>query len=354
LWWELLLLLAWRVFCADLEPRYSSCGYLVPVWRWPLFRIKPHFLESVIYLYPSVKSAKSGEQVGGSGFLVGVRSTVGKDAGYLYAVTNKHVVEDGKCRTIRLNKKSGGIDPLETSVDDWTRAPADDLAVMLLPLDDAVHQFSFIPEDTFITDDIIEKYDLGAGDDTFLVGRFVNHEGKQRNTPSVRFGNISMMPSEPIRHPHGYDQESFLVEIRSVSGYSGSPVFVFIPPSDVMYRRTKEHSCGPWLLGVDWGHTSDWHELYEEDRKTEHPAGLGSKLNTGMAQVIPAWRLRKLLDDDDLMNQRKKLDKELKKEIDSSGVVLDVAKQRSKDFTRSDFESALKKVSRKLPLPKNR
>jgi hypothetical protein len=31
-----------------------------------------------------------------------------------------------------------------------------------------------------------------------------------------------MMPLEPIAHPDGYLQESFLVESRSLSGYSDS------------------------------------------------------------------------------------------------------------------------------------
>src|SRR5260370_1057024 len=66
------------------------------------------------------------------------------------------------------------------------------------------------------------------GGSGFLVGRFVNHEGRQKNSPSVRFGNLAMMPGEPVYHKHSESQgeESFLVDIRTISGYSGSPVFV--------------------------------------------------------------------------------------------------------------------------------
>ena len=37
-----------------------------------------------------------------------------------------------------------------------------------------------------------------------------------------------MIPGEPVYHPSNKseEQESFLVEIHSISGYSGSPVFV--------------------------------------------------------------------------------------------------------------------------------
>ena len=53
-----------------------------------------------------------------------------------------------------------------------------------------------------------------------------------------------------------FPQESFLVEVRSIGGYSGSPVFVFIPPASpregvkdwVPHGILRSH--GPWLLGL--------------------------------------------------------------------------------------------------------
>ena len=72
-----------------------------------------------------------------------------------------------------------------------------------------------------------------------------------------------------IRQDTGFDQESFLVEARSIGGYSGSPVFLFIPamssrenvenwypPSLVEWKSGVKYgslmSHGPWLLGVTW------------------------------------------------------------------------------------------------------
>jgi hypothetical protein len=52
----------------------------------------------------------------------------------------------------------------------------------------------------------------------FMVGRVITHEGKQKNLPSARFGNITMMPVEPLRHMRGINQESFVVEMRSIGG----------------------------------------------------------------------------------------------------------------------------------------
>jgi hypothetical protein len=85
-----------------------------------------------------------------------------------------------------------------------------------------------IPKD-FLTPEMVRQFKIGPRDDCFMVGRFINHDGKQQNAPSARFGNIAQMPGDKIRFPDGSEQESFLVEARSISGYSGSPVFVEIP-----------------------------------------------------------------------------------------------------------------------------
>ena len=280
--------------------------------------IEELFLNSVFYLYPSVSDAESGARSGGSGFFVGIRSPTIEGLGYVYAVTNRHVVENAKSRTLRVNTTDGRVDIVQTDIADWARAAADDLAVMMIPLDEARHRFSYIPEDFFVTREVISEMRLGPGDETFLVGRFVNHEGTQQNTPSVRFGNISMMTGEPVKHDDGYMQESFLVETHSVGGFSGSPVFVYIRPSEVPYRRSNEHKCGPWLLGVDWGHQFDWYPVALRCSGSSHPEDLGIRHNTGMAYVVPSWKLHGLLYEDELVDVRKRRDEEFKKAQASS------------------------------------
>jgi hypothetical protein len=81
-----------------------------------------------------------------------------------------------------------------------------------------------------MTEDEIAQFDIGPGDDVFFVGRYVNHQGRQQNSPTVRLGIISMLPREKILHPRGTLVDSFLVEVRSLSGYSGSPVFLYRQP----------------------------------------------------------------------------------------------------------------------------
>jgi len=315
-------------------------------------RIDDACLESVIYLYQSEAHAKAGIQTGGTGFLVSVPSSKFPNEMYVYAVTNKHIVEDARSRTIRLNDNSGGIDILDTKIEDWKVAQSDDLAVIPVEISMANHKFRTVPERMFVTPEIVERIKLGPGDEVYLPGRFINHEGKQCNTPAVRFGNLSMMPTEPVQQPGGSMQDSFLVDMRSLSGYSGSPAFVFIPPAEGAYRHIHQGDIevagyGPWLLGIDWGHLASWSCLvYKADKKKTHPENLGITSNSGIAAIVPAWKLHELLHRKDLQMQRKQLDEERAEETS----VLDYAAsgEPEETFTRSDFESALKKVSRRI------
>jgi hypothetical protein len=49
------------------------------------------------------------------------------------------------------------------------------------------------------------------------------------NVPSARFGNISMLPNPRalIRQETEYEGQSYVIDMRSRSGFSGSPVYVY-------------------------------------------------------------------------------------------------------------------------------
>ena len=61
-----------------------------------------------------------------------------------------------------------------------------------------------------------------------MVGLFADHEGKEKNNPLARFGNISMLanPESPILWKNK-PFERHIVDMHSRSGFSGSPVFVY-------------------------------------------------------------------------------------------------------------------------------
>ncbi len=309
--------------------RKSSRGPLYHVGIPLMPRIPDPYLDCVLYLYGAEADAEDGVRTGGSGFLVGVPSeglseTLGSEIMFLYAVTNKHVADTNS--VIRMNTKQGlkTIMPIDERA--WVHHPdGDDISACVISFDPNEYRFRYIDRKEFITKNIIDSMQIGPGDDVFTVGRFVNHEGQQRNLPTVRFGNISQMPIEPIVQNTGFNQESFLVEIKSIGGYSGSPVFVQIPifsnrqienwmPSTMFSFNTQPifgglMSHGPWLLGVDWGHINDWSPVLNENGKptNANPKQAQVKLNTGMAAVVPAWKLAQLLDEGPLASHRKQI-----------------------------------------------
>ena len=270
-----------------------------------------------IYLYPSKDKADQGAASGGSGFLVSSPSNDGTNRWNLYAVTNKHVIEGG-CSVLRLNRKDGGMDTIITRWGEWRFHPSYfDVAVKRLELDESL-KFWSVPSDILVTRQIIADFNLGVGDETFLIGRLIGHDGRQKNAPVARFGNISLMadPKEPIKCAGGPAQEGFLVECRSLSGFSGSPVFIFTgqvfsgdsatlavkaAPSDIQMSQGGDSvngkpisvtGAGPWLLGIDWGHFPRKETVFDEK-------GLETQYrvisNTGIACVLPAWHIMDLL-----------------------------------------------------------
>jgi hypothetical protein len=337
------------------------------------------WVDCLFYLYGSEQEAEAGSRGGGTGFLVHYPSATA-GYGHLYAVTNKHVIDEGFC-VLRLNRKAGGTDRIPTQPEQWIPHPdGDDLMVFPLDIGEGFKWWS-ISTGQFVTHEIIGDYNIGYGDEVFLVGRLVVHAGKRENKPIIRFGNIVLMadPSELLefRNSKGdlVKQEAFLVECHSLSGFSGSPVLVtttqgyhdeaaqrvvkarqkemgYTPPAgeERSYKMTTVSffGClGPWLLGVDFGHLPVWQDVYKKDEKTK--ADFKVNANTGIAGVIPAWRILNILEDKKLKTLRAKDERKIAKLADNRTlVVLDSSVPENDEFTQQDFDSALRKATRRV------
>jgi hypothetical protein len=114
----------------------------------------------------------------------------------------------------------------------------------------------------------------------------------------LRFGTIAMMNDEPIQNPDTeHWQETFLAEVKTIPGYSGSPIFLNLPQyryiNHPAYNSDEErkYQARQWLLGIEWSNIPD---LFDH--------------NTGMSGVIPAWKIAELLDKEVFQMQRKKGD----------------------------------------------
>jgi hypothetical protein len=188
-------------------------------------RIPSEMMDTVFYLYPTVEAAHAGHAAGGTGIFIGhdIEGLPGREI--TYACSNKHVVGKLGCSVIRVNNSDGTTQVINSDPAQWTFDPHNDLAAVTFGRDPS-SKIKTVPLRMFVTRDQVKDRTVGPGDEVFMVGRFVNHDGLLVNVPSVRFGHISMMPLG-IRHPDGYSQESFAVEMLSRPGYSGSPVWSY-------------------------------------------------------------------------------------------------------------------------------
>ena len=150
-----------------------------------------------------------------------------------------------------------------------------------------------------------------------MTGLFADQHGGERNTPAARFGNVALLADEnaPIEQPNGIVRPSHLVDMRSRTGFSGSPLCLYRIPgvdlSDIpkpgqplplpgQYRMLPKFIL---LFGVHCGQFYDQIEAFKtkpKPRKQEQvgdPIHEGDKLyiQSGMTIVVPAWRITELI-----------------------------------------------------------
>jgi len=291
-------------------------------------RIPPQVLSSTFYLYPSVEAAKAGDKFGGTGFFVAYPTGFPEAPSLLYAVTNWHVAVRSGCSVMRVNTLHGGVDIFDFDPSEWEFPPGGpDLAVMphrKLGVRESVHQIVAIHLDMFLSRSDVPNLEINPGEDIFMVGRFVDHDGAASNVPSARFGNISVMPQELLQ-PTGGRFESFVLDVHSRTGYSGSPVFVYRTfGSDLTTGEINTEqltilgtiSARPFdhfvkLLGLHWGQFPERWEIKNKEKRTIPPEAVLEQGDeryiegmSGMTLAIPAWDIRDFLDVPKLVNER--------------------------------------------------
>jgi len=296
------------------ETRYSAAGVPLRAWVRAMPKLPDLLQYSIVYLLPRSEPEESTR--GGTGFLFSVlreKRRTGGRISHLYVVTNHHVVTASQATTIRINTKAGKTDTIATTLDAWLLDEENDLAAYLLRTPyphpyqtQAVLAWDTVPEEAF------QIGGYGLGDECFVLGRFTHHQGRERIIPSLHFGNVAVLPEEPIRHDDGHDIYSFLVDIRySQSAYSGSPVFLYDPPGEPSALGTRR-GLKPYLLGVCWGMFSRYEQVVNV--KTDEPVGAwGVKRTTGMMAVTPAWKLHELINRPEAKGVRDQVEEEEEK-----------------------------------------
>lgn len=306
-------------------------------------RLNPFFERAVFFLYR--RNPETGQVEGpvGTGSCIGMRrkGAAGEQPlRHVYAVTNYHVALGKTCGTIiRINTIDGRSRSIETEPHEWHFiAKHDDLAAIdITETLDALDDVYAIPDHLFLTKQLVNIFQIGIGEDGFMLGLFSEQTGADRNMIAARFGNISLLAHDdaPIPQPHGVVRPSHIFDMRSRPGFSGSPVFIYRTPSGDLteshrpYRmrtdlwvnrnpvitaeeeweqeRRKSRNTFLRLLGV---HAGQYPETVEVKRlKKAKRAALirdGEKLQipSSMTVVVPAWEVANLLNEPHFVEQR--------------------------------------------------
>jgi hypothetical protein len=278
-------------------------GSLDKRWESLVPRVSDRFLASVIFLYSSEEDAQRGPGAGGgSGFIIGVKYVAPVRRWHYYLVTNKHVVERGGLWA-RVGTYPGSVETHETALDDWERDQQADVAVCRFEPPEEWN-FACVASTTLLTAQQISEWGIGVGDDVFVSARLLGFEGHLLNTPVLHTGAIAMMSGDPVTNPEtGQQERGYLVEIHSRGGFSGSPVFGFLSPKQYQLGGPPREEFGEvgYLLGIIWANISEKYPVLSKDSK---PTGEHVWIPRGVAGVIPAARIQRLLDRDRFALQR--------------------------------------------------
>lgn len=292
---------------------YSSSGTkYTRLVRVGMPKIPENSLNLAFYLYRSVKNAEQGIGIGGTGFYVSVPSEKHPRHLYTYGVTNWHVALEGGASVIRANMEDGTTDIFDYEPTEWDFIPnGGDIAISpILELEDK-HIGTLLPIDGFATSEIITKRKINVGDNVFMIGRFIDHDGKTTNLPAVRFGNISIMPTFIPDEANNRDGKSYCIDMHSRTGYSGSPVIVYRSVGDDLTNLSRYNlEAFMYLLGIHWGQfPENW-----KDQKGKKIQGF-----SGMTCVTPAERILNLINSPKLKAERDRRDAEREKNYQKYG-----------------------------------
>lgn len=250
----------------------------------------------------------------GTGFFVGM--PFGNPASNKYlalVVTALHVITniEGAGQTpdkiyLRVNTKDGGVEHVHIPSEQWTRPDINqqlengivDAAVCWFPGNNTTGNYDYLlmPASGEIAGrELLEEEGIGIGNEVFFAGLFIRHTETRRNEPIVRAGMIAAMP-ETIETRSG-PQHAFLIETRSIGGFSGSPVFVNagfwrFDDDGQLKLRSSSFNRMQYLIGVISGHWDIGEEVQVAGGPTER-----ASMNMGIAKATPMEKVLPLMEE---------------------------------------------------------
>ena len=280
-------------------------------------KLRPDIGNAVFYLYGL--DPRTGERRGplGCGFIVARRSAKLENVNHYYGISNWHLTHDIGASIIRINTDFGHRF-IEHGPEDWHFQPdGDDLSIIDLGDEQKVGDqvAHYLDSISFADKAFMERLEISIGEDAFMTGLFAQHHGGERNKPVARFGNVALLASDdaPIEQPNGNLRPAHLVDMRSRTGFSGSPVAIYripgidlsdFPPRPRPLPLPGDPRTAPKfiaLFGVHCGQYYDPVKVRKSPPKRHEregdPIHEGDYLyiQSGMTIVVPAWRITELM-----------------------------------------------------------
>jgi hypothetical protein len=78
------------------------------------------------------------------------------------------------------------------------------VAVVPVNVSPALMDFMATPIELFVRQPLAYGMSVGIGDEVYMPGLFTYATGSRRNIPLVRYGNLAMIPDEPIQIDAGF------------------------------------------------------------------------------------------------------------------------------------------------------
>jgi hypothetical protein len=304
-----------------------------------------------------------GFDVSGTAFFL---QTVTEELGFQYLVTAKHVITDFRHDDVwlRINMVSGPPSQIRTKKADWIPHTDNTIDIMLLPCQTVGHGFDVLNvngENFPLTKALSDEYQIGVGDEVYMTGAYVIRPGELRNLPIVRVGNIAGMPEEPV-WPASSREPVYLIEVRSMAGLSGSPIFV---RSNQFYKfldlaMTQRVAVAPrdFLLGTIIGtHGRRQREDIlvpegeeDDDGKTDFSTGISLAVTAD--QIMQAINQLRLTEDRKAIAMAKKKASGYKPtsapvRLDASETVIHAVSETDNPDHKEDFTALLNAAVRK-------
>lgn len=325
-------------------------------------RVPDAALESVVYVGAMLDDDPTPDNfaIVGTGFLVHYLPPGETDwpRGF-HLVTARHVVDDlkGLPLAVRINtldnKAEIVVIPEDISICSHDDKSVDVAAIEWLP-DPKKYRWKCIKSDRFLNE---ETPPVGIGDEIYSVGLFSEVEGRSRNVPIARIGNIAMMASddELIPTKDSGPIKAYLIEGHSMAGFSGAPVVVR-PTVTVEMNPNRKSDESPrylsgigsfFLLGIMHG---QW-EIPVSKRKNKKRPSRAEILHSAISAVVPASAIAEVITQSMERKQR------------ALGTLTPTSVQRSSggrrkardipipEISRKQFFSELDKATQRRPKP---